>query len=655
MSSEEIENIIKEVAAGFPASETARISRGIRQVAKLWQVSDGNAAALADFCRKNYAADESQRAQLLQRFDRYVEILYGYELAVTRELREAIDLAGSAPTDLDELFFAYNPLAGVQDDLFRNKAAFIALLNFPQYSLQDLLVNGPNMSRSDWAAARLTKRFGQRIPAAPKMAVNEAMAAAESYINNYNINLSQIIDGQGQKPFPAGKKLIAHWGLRDELKALYADSETGLAKQRMIVTVMERIITQDMPANFVNSDDLQYVLASGELKDQSGQAVTTQNAADERYQKLLDIFHAMRQIDAYTPDNPSHLDRIFNIDREMPVTEVEQLLKDVLEAPVGAEVAKLISKRLGRPLEPFDIWYDGFKVRSTISESALDEKVKAAYADHRAFQKELPNILQKLSFDQDTANFLSTKITVDSARGAGHAMQAGMRSDNAHLRTRVPAGGLDYKGFNIAIHELGHNVEEVLSLNKIDWVLLAGIPNTGFTEAFAFLFQNKDLEVLGVEMPEDMKTQAQAFDTLDNFWSVREIAGVALLDIQVWKYMYAHPDINKSQLKEAVITMAKDLWNKYYAPVLGTGESTLLAIYSHMICYGLYLPDYPMGHLIHYQISNYMQDKVLGREFERMATAGAITPNAWMQNAVGEPLSAAPIIKAAGKALESVR
>ena len=43
--------------------------------------------------------------------------------------------------------------------------------------------------------------------------------------------------------------------------------------------------------------------------------------------------------------------------------------------------------------------------------------------------------------------------------GAPHG--AAMRSDNAHLRTRVPESGMTYKGFNIAIHELGHNVEQV--------------------------------------------------------------------------------------------------------------------------------------------------------------------------------------------------
>ena len=58
-----------------------------------------------------------------------------------------------------------------------------------------------------------------------------------------------------------------------------------------------------------------------------------------------------------------------------------------------------------------------------------------------------------------------------------------MRDEKAHLRTRVGADGMDYKGFNIAVHEMGHNVEQTVSLTDIDHTLLQGVPNTAFTEA----------------------------------------------------------------------------------------------------------------------------------------------------------------------------
>ena len=91
---------------------------------------------------------------------------------------------------------------------------------------------------------------------------------------------------------------------------------------------------------------------------------------------------------------------------------------------------------------------------------------------------------------------------VDPARGSGHAMGAGRRADKAHLRTRVEKDGMNYKGFNIAVHEMGHNVEQTFSLNMIDHTLLQGVPNTAFTEALAFVFQGHDLELLGLSKPD---------------------------------------------------------------------------------------------------------------------------------------------------------
>ena len=45
-----------------------------------------------------------------------------------------------------------------------------------------------------------------------------------------------------------------------------------------------------------------------------------------------------------------------------------------------------------------------------------------------------------------------------------------------------------------------------------------------------------------------------------------------------------------------------DMWNRYFAPVFKKKDVILLGIYSHMIDSSLYLPDYPIGHLIANQI-----------------------------------------------------
>ncbi|QAT85790.1 hypothetical protein EJ065_4235 [Corallococcus coralloides] len=78
----------------------------------------------------------------------------------------------------------------------------------------------------------------------------------------------------------------------------------------------------------------------------------------------------------------------------------------------------------------------------------------------------------------------------------------------------------------------------------------------------------------------------------------------------------------------------------------------MLGIYSHMISYPLYLPDYPLGHLIAFQIEEHLkQHGPLGAEFERMATFGSVTPDEWMRHATGAPVSADALLRATEAAL----
>ena len=93
----------------------------------------------------------------------------------------------------------------------------------------------------------------------------------------------------------------------------------------------------------------------------------------------------------------------------------------------------------------------------------------------------------------------------------------------------------------------------------------------------------------------------------------------------VWHWMYDHPDATPAQLRDATLQIAKEIWNKYYAPVFQKRDVSLLAIYSHMIDSYLYLPDYPLGHLIAFQIEQQMEKSgSIGSEFERMAKQGVL-------------------------------
>jgi hypothetical protein len=493
--------------------------------------------------------------------------------------------------------------------------------------------------------------FTSRVPSSLNQAVSDAMSNADSYIASYNIFVGYLVNDKGETLFDKNKKLITHWNLRDEIKSQYSDKEGGLERQRMIFTVMNRIITQEIPQSVINSNKYQWNPKTNKVYDK-GNEISFSPEPNTRYQHLLNNFKANMLVDKYSPMNPTYIKRKFDEEMEIPQEQVEKLFVDLVSSPTAKKIAKIISKRLGRKLEPFDIWYDGFKSRSSIKGEDLDKATKKAYPTKEAFAKDLPNILQKLGFQTDKADYISSKIVVDPSRGPGHAAQAEMKSDKARLRTRIGKDGMDYKGYNIAVHEFGHNVEQTIDLYDIDYYMLRSVPNTAFTEAWAFIFQHRDLELLGMKEENPNK---KYLDALDNFWSTYEIMGVPLVDMRVWKWLYQNPNADAEQLKNKVIEIAKEVWNSYYADVFGVKDQQILAIYSHMIDNPLYLSAYPIGHLIEFQLENAMEGKNIGNEMVRVLLQGRIIPQQWMVGAVGNELSIMPTITAAEDAVKNLK
>jgi hypothetical protein len=652
----------KELSGKTDEAGRARLARGLKQVSQFWRSEDGDAAALEDFVRTSFAADAKTLDALFDRMEFAFESLDGHMLEVNRDFRKQSDLDLGPIYHFDEIFAGYDPAAHVIDDFFANKLAFTVLLNFPVTTLRDRLAEGEKWSRRQWAETRLAERFSKRIPAEVNLAIGKAAAQAEQYISEYNIWMHHLVDEKGARLFPPKMRLLSHWNLRDEIKADYGDAKTGLAKQRTIAKVMERIVTQTIPDEVVNNPQVDWNPVSNQVrpttdKDSDAPAPAGRRGGgapepDTRYAMLLKTYQAARLADPYSPTAPTMIARRFDENRQIPEARVRKMLEDVLSSPLAPRVAKLIEKRLGRKLEPFDIWYAGFKPRGAHSEAELDEIVRKRYPTAEAYKKDIPNLLVQLGFSKEKAEFLANNIVVDPARGSGHAMGAQRRGDQAHLRTRVEQEGMNYKGFNIAVHEMGHNVEQTFSLNEVDHTLLAGVPNTAFTEALAFVFQARDLELLGLAKPD---AQSRALETLNDFWGTFEIGGVALVDMGVWHWMYDHPDATPAQLKDATLQIARDVWNKYCAPIFGTRDVTLLAIYSHMINSFLYLPDYPIGHMIAFQIKRQMENTgSIGPEFERMTKVGNVAPDLWMKNASGSPVGPEALLAETEKALAQV-
>ena len=652
----------KELIAKYGESQQARIKRGLEQVVEYWRASDGDAEQFDDFVRENFAGDETILDAIFRRYQDLLEQLRGHMHEIHRAFRQQADLDLGPILGCDEIFAGYDPSAHVLDDFFDNKLAFIVLLNFPLTTLAQRLREGGQWTRRQWAEVRLAQTFAKRVPADVNLAISQAASASDRYISEYNIWMDHLIDDQNSvRLFPPKLRLLSHWNLRDEIKASYADKQRGFAKQKMIQQVMERIVTQTIPQAAINNPQLDWNPYSNELRsaaEKTAPGATGKERVDSsaepatRYAMLLKTYQAARKADPHSPTAPTLIARRFDEDREIPEQRARAMLTQVVSSPLVSKVAQLIELRLGRQLEAFDLWYNGFRPPSTRSEAELDAIVAKKYPTAEAYQRDIPHLLMKLGFSSDRARYLAAHIVVEPARGSGHAMGAELRSEKARLRTRVEKTGMSYKSFNIAVHEMGHNVEQTFSLNDVDFAMLQGVPNTAFTEALAFVFQGHDLELLGLAAPD---ANAEALKALNDFWMTYEISGVALVDMGVWHWMYDHPTASPGQLKEATLEIARELWNRYYAPLFGRKNVVLLAIYSHMIDSFLYLPDYPIGHMIAHQIEEQMKKAgAIGPEFERMARIGRITPDLWMETATGKPVGPQALLAAAQNALETL-
>ncbi|HLL53782.1 MAG TPA: hypothetical protein VK447_09565 [Myxococcaceae bacterium] len=644
-----------ELLSKHGEAHKARIDRGIDQVAALWRPEDGDLAA---FARENFISDPRILGTTFERLETSFEQLDGHFNEIGRALRRPSEVEIGPMMPVDPLLAAVDPSAHLTEDLFAGKIGFVALLNWPLTTLNERLARGKDFTRQQWAESRLTSRFSRRLPPQIQQESSRAGAKADLYIAQYNLWMHHLVDEKGERLFPKGLRLISHWNLRDELKGNYADPR-GLDKQRMIIQVMSRIVSQTIPAAVIDNPRLDWnpftnavtVAPAAEVEDDAPRRDAKAEPArepDTRYERLLAHFKASRKADPYSPVAPTAILRSFE-SREIPEERVRALLVQVLSSPVVPKVAAEIQQRLGRKLEPQELWYDGFRPRSAFSEKDLDATTRKRYPTAEAFAADIPNLLQRLGFSPEKAKFLADHIRVDPSRGAGHAMPAYRRGDFPRLRTRVEKSGMDYKGYNIAIHELGHNVEQVFSLYEVDHTLLTGVPNNSFTEALAFVFQARDLELLGLAKPDPA---AERLRVLNDFWQTWEIAGVSLVDIDTWHWMYEHPNATPAELREAVMRISRDVWNRYYAPVLGAKDSVLLGIYSHMIAYPLYLCDYPLGHMVAFQIEERLREHgPLGAEFERMARFGNVTPDQWMIHATGAPVGADPLLRATERVL----
>ncbi len=622
----------------------AAIEAGVRRVSERWSDKDGDAKAFEEFCTKHFVSDPAQRVRLLARLEKALEQIDGHLYEMRRTLRRHHDLRGDEFPGVDDILAQFDPSPDLTEQLYKQKIAHLCLLNFPRPTLATMLTAGAAWDDAGWAATRVAQHFGPRIPVDLADRARRTSFESGKFVSHFHVPVGGMVDANGKRWFESDRKLIAHWLVREEIKAGYGDPD-GLGKQRALSWVMARHIDGTIPKRVM----------SGEEKRDWNPEKNTVAGGDpgellglERYEHWIANFRMAREFDPLYPDEPTAIARKFALEREMPEAEVEKLMTDLLDAPVRKDLAAFMSRKLGRALEPFDIYFEDVVEAKPATE--MNAAVRKRFANVKELEAKLPEVLRELGFRGPDADFLGSRIKVEVCKGAGHAMRPYLEGYGAWLRTSSLDAELGWDGFDTAMHELGHNLEQLCSTYFVSRPALRGVPNTACTEAFAFLYQSLAKRVLGLEDAAEADRQF-AVDSVATMLSACQIAGPSLLELRAWRWLYANPSATPAALRDEVLRIAQDLWTRFYERDFGKDSYRILAAYQHMIAHPLYLPDYTLGHMMSHQIRSYMRGKDLAGETKRITSLGSLTPDLWMRRAVGAPVSPEPLARDAAAGL----
>ena len=635
------------IVATHGESVRAAAAAGAARVASRWQASDGDAAAYRAFCAQHFVASTADRARLLARLETALEQIGGHLYEMRRTLRRWSDLAGDEFAGVDEVLAQFDPAPDLSDQLYRQKLGFIALLNLDRPDLKAMLAAGDGWSTDEWAAARIAQQFGPRIPAELADRARRVSHEASHFVATFHVPVGTMVDRAGKRWFEPDRALLAHWLVREEIKAGYGDPD-GLAKQRALMWVMARHIDGTIPS------DVMHRRTTAEWDPERNPLGGTPAAGllgPERYRHILAHRDVAFAYDPWYPEAPTAIARKFDLAREIPETDVERLLVALLEHPVRKDLAAFLRTRLGRALEPQDIYFEDIAESKPAAE--MNAAVRARFRDEKDFERRLPEVLRGLGFPADEADFLGARIRVEIAKGSGHAMRPMLTEHGAWLRTSRLKDELGWDGFDTAMHELGHNLEQLYSTFHAPRPALRNVPNTACTEAFAFLYQSLAKRVLGIEDAADAQRSAD-LDAIATMLAACQIAGPSLLELRMWRWIYANPAATAEELRDATLAIARDLWARFYERDFGSDPYCILAAYQHMVGHPLYLADYTLGHVISHQVRSHLRGKDLATETRRICSIGRLTPDLWMRRAVGQGISITPLADDCAAALRHV-
>ena len=328
---------IEAITTAYPDVDAALVTRGVEQVASLWNETDGSESDFQSLVTSSYAATADTKKLLYDRMAFVLERCNQSADILNNTLQEPTTLVGKGdPTSVDWIISGYSPMAHFAEDMFANKIAHICVLNFPYYTLEEKNRLGKDWTRQEWAYARMGDVFANRVPGSVMATYSQELSEAENYIAGYNIMMHCLRNEKGVQLWQEPMALLSHWNLRDELKSNYANVPNAHEKQEMIYQVMLRIIRQEIPQCVINNDQLLWCpttnIVSGNPNSAIKLKVDISREPDTRYQQIINIFHALQSIDAYRPDAPSHVLRTFNEDLQIPYEEIESLFTQLIQS-----------------------------------------------------------------------------------------------------------------------------------------------------------------------------------------------------------------------------------------------------------------------------------------------------------------------------------
>ena len=323
-----------------------RADAGVRRVANRWVDVDGDGSEFKTFCEEHFVADAEDRKRLLDRYESALGSIRGHLYEIGRHLRRWTDLRGDEMPAVDNLMAMFDPCPDLSDQFYKQKIAFIGLLNFDRPDLATMLEEGDKWSTDQWAEVRAGWAFGPRIPAEVNDRARKLEHEADMFVSEFHVPVDKMIDDEGNSWFEAGRKLIAHWIIREEIKAGYTQ-ENGIQKQRALSWVMRRHIDGTLPCSVMDSTCI------GKW-DPRNNTIDGEQATDLlgpiRYEQLLLQRSVANDYDKYYDEHPTAIARKFDLEREIPEETVEALMIELLEAPVRKDIAAHLSKQLGRKL-----------------------------------------------------------------------------------------------------------------------------------------------------------------------------------------------------------------------------------------------------------------------------------------------------------------